>query len=64
MDMSDGEGKITGAHIAQILSDHKGSPKYSHGPASMTTFAPTPPPPAPPRSDIDQLELDSVGSSK
>ena len=72
VDSSDNEyhnmGRLTGAHIAQILQDrNRGSPKFSHNTDKIpTTFGPpynTLPNPKKER-DLDQTELDSVGSSR
>ena len=68
VDSSDGEynnmNKLSAHHIAQILGDNtgRGSPKYSHSNTDRppTTFGP----PQQRQSELDQLELDSVGSSR
>lgn len=72
VDSSDTEyqnmGRLTGAHIAQILQDrNKGSPKFTHNTDKPpTTFSAMTIGPSNPvsRSDLDQTELDSVGSSR
>lgn len=75
VDSSDTEyqnmGRLTGAHIAQILQDrNKGSPKFTHNTDKPpTTFSAMTIGPANPvtmrdRSDLDQTELDSIGSSR
>lgn len=66
VDSSDGEynSKLSAHHIAQILGDSstRGSPKYSHSNTDRPpiTFGP----PQQRQSELDQLELDSVGSSR
>ena len=68
VDSSDGEynnlNKLSAHHIAQILGDHsqRGSPKFSHSNTDRPpiTFGPQPQR----QSELDQLELDSVGSSR
>lgn len=69
LDSIDGEytnmGKLTGAQIAQILADHsKGSPKFSHNTDRLPTTFATATLPRERTGDLDQLELDSVGSSR
>ena len=50
--------KLSGAHIAQILSDAKSSPKFSHNTDRRpVTFSA-------PKDEMERVELDSVGSSR